>query len=209
MVVVLVIIRIIRRIVLRFFNEPLKLMNRLNALNKIDQCCCAEEVTFLPLSRVENVQRDPEKIKIGRKSVICGQLSVLNHGGEIDIGESCFVGESSRIWSTNKITIGNNVLISHNVNIHDHNSHSLSAEKRHQHFIDIFSIGHPDQLEDVPSRPILIGNDVWIGFNATILKGVTIGEGAVIGACTLITHDVEPYTIVVGNPARVVGESRK
>jgi acetyltransferase-like isoleucine patch superfamily enzyme len=209
MVVVLVIIRIIRRIVLRLFNEPLKLMNRLNALNKIDQCSCAAGVIFLPVSRVENAPRDPKKITIGKKTVICGQLSVLNHGGEIDIGESCFIGESSRIWSTNKITIGNNVLISHNVNIHDHNSHSLSAEKRHQHFVDIFSTGHPDQLEDVPSKPISIGNDVWIGFNANILKGVTIGEGAVIGACTLITHDVEPYTIVVGNPARVVGESRK
>jgi virginiamycin A acetyltransferase len=51
---------------------------------------------------------------------------------------------------------------------------------------------------------ITIGNDVWIGINATILSGVTIGDGAVIGANSLVVSDVEPYTIVAGNPARMV-----
>ena len=51
---------------------------------------------------------------------------------------------------------------------------------------------------------MVIGNDVWIGLEATIMPGVTIGDGAIIGAKSVVTHDVEPYTIVAGNPARMV-----
>lgn len=53
-------------------------------------------------------------------------------------------------------------------------------------------------------EPIIIGDDAWIGFNAIILKGVTIGEGAVVGAGAVVTKDVPPYTVVAGNPAGVV-----
>ncbi len=58
------------------------------------------------------------------------------------------------------------------------------------------------------SAPVKIEDDVWIGFNAAVMKGVTIGRGAVIGACAVITKNVEPYAIMAGNPARKVGESR-
>jgi acetyltransferase-like isoleucine patch superfamily enzyme len=59
--------------------------------------------------------------------------------------------------------------------------------------------GHPSSKGDV-----IIGNDVWIGFGATIMSGVSIGDGAVIGAYTVVTKDVEPYTIVAGNPMRII-----
>ena len=52
--------------------------------------------------------------------------------------------------------------------------------------------------------PIIVGNDVWIGRDATILSGVTIGTGAVIAACSVVSRDVRPYAIVAGNPAREV-----
>jgi acetyltransferase-like isoleucine patch superfamily enzyme len=60
-------------------------------------------------------------------------------------------------------------------------------------------------MTGVAMAPIVIEDDVWIGFNATILKGVTICKGAIIGAATVITKDVPPYAIMVGNPARQVG----
>lgn len=59
-------------------------------------------------------------------------------------------------------------------------------------------VGHPSSKGDV-----VIGNDVWIGSGATIMSGVSVGDGAVIGAQSLVSENVEPYTIVVGNPARM------
>jgi acetyltransferase-like isoleucine patch superfamily enzyme len=59
--------------------------------------------------------------------------------------------------------------------------------------------GHPATRGDV-----IIGNDVWVGFGATILSGVTVGDGAAIGACSVVTRDVPPYAIVAGNPAHLI-----
>jgi len=60
-------------------------------------------------------------------------------------------------------------------------------------------VGHPATNGDV-----VIGNDVWIGYKATILSGVTVGDGAVVGASALVTRDVPPYAVVGGNPARII-----
>ena len=60
------------------------------------------------------------------------------------------------------------------------------------------------QLPDIPIKRTILGNDVWVGTNAVILGGLTIGDGAVIGAGAVVTKDVEPYSIVVGNPAREI-----
>ena len=105
------------------------------------------------------------------------------------------------------ILIGDRVLISHGVNIHDNNSHSISASKRHIHYMQITSTGHPLLLDDINCGEIVIEDDVWLGFNATILKGVKIGRGAIIGAGTIVTSDIPPYAIVAGTPARVIGKS--
>lgn len=59
-------------------------------------------------------------------------------------------------------------------------------------------------MKDIPARDTHIGNDVWIGRNATILSGVNIGDGAIIGACAVVSKDVPPYAVVVGNPAKII-----
>ncbi len=187
---------------------PVAVAGRIDRCRKMEVCLAGEGAYLYPASRIENCQEEPSSIAIGAHSKILGHLAVLRHGGRIRIGESCFVGEYSRIWSAASITIGDRVLISHNVNIHDHNSHSLSATARHVHFKQIFSTGHPEILDDVSAAAIVIEDDAWIGFNVTILKGVTIGRGAVIGAASMITKDVAAYTIVAGSPARVIGNSR-
>ena len=58
--------------------------------------------------------------------------------------------------------------------------------------------------DHVAHAPVIIADKVWIGFNVSVLKGVTIEEGAVIGACSVVTRDIPPYALAVGNPARVI-----
>ena len=60
----------------------------------------------------------------------------------------------------------------------------------------------------VKSRPITIEDKAWIGMNCTILNGVTIGEGAIVGACSVVRENVEPWTVVAGNPAKVIRRIR-
>jgi acetyltransferase-like isoleucine patch superfamily enzyme len=192
----------------KFLRIPSPLTEKLDLLRKKEDCLLGEGACLHPSSRVENNQARQGAIVIAAHTHVLGQLVVLGHGGNIRIGESCFIGEHSRIWSADSITIGDRVLISHNVNIHDHNAHSLSASNRSLHFAQIFSVGHPKVLEDVTSSPVVIEDDAWIGFGSTILKGVTIGKGAIVGAAAVVTKDVAAYAIVVGNPARVVGQAR-
>lgn len=169
------------------------------------QSMMADFVKILPTARIENLANKPNLICIGKNSVLRGELLIFAHAGEIHIGEDCYLGEGSRIWSSESVKIGNRVYISHNVNIHDTNSHSLNPQLRHKHFMEIISTGHPQVNNvDIQSQPILIEDDVWIGFNSTIFKGVTIGKGAVVGACSVVTKDVPEFVVVVGNPAKVI-----
>lgn len=174
---------------------------------KKDACEVLEDVHIYPSANIFNFQSGKSAIRLGPHTHVRGELLVFAHGGKIRVGNSCFIGEDSRVWSATSITIGNRVLVSHCVNIHDSNAHSLSAAHRYSNFRQIVTSGHPSNVEDVPAAPIVIEDDVWIGFNSTILKGVTIGRGAVIGAATLVLDDVSPYTVVAGNPARVIGKS--
>jgi acetyltransferase-like isoleucine patch superfamily enzyme len=167
--------------------------------------CMDGSVKLLSDAKIENIPGDPKLISIGSGSVLRGQLLVFAHGGKISIGQDCYLGEGSRIWSADSVTIGDRVFISHNVNIHDTNSHSTDHKLRYKHFLEIMSTGHPRENDvDIISQSILIENDVWIGFNSTILKGVRIGKGAIVAAGSVVTKDIPSFSIVAGNPAKSV-----
>ncbi len=193
--------KIYKRISNKFANIQLKYLTETCQRKSI----MGDYVKILPTARIENLANKPDLICIGKNSVLRGELLIFAHAGEIHLGEDCYIGENSRIWSSELVKIGNRVYISHNVNIHDTNSHSLSPQIRHEHFIKIISTGHPKINDvDIQSRPVYIEDDVWIGFNSTIFKGVKIGKGAVIGACSVVTKDVPEFVVVVGNPAKVI-----
>jgi acetyltransferase-like isoleucine patch superfamily enzyme len=172
------------------------------------KCIAAEDAHFYPSTAIDNLQAR-DRIEVGRRAHVRGNLHTFTNGGRIRIGDDCYVGDETRIWSMDSITIGDRVLISHNVNIHDHNAHSLSAGDRHLHYLEIIERGHPANLVNVRAQPVVIEADAWIGFNATVLKGVRIGRGAIVGACSVVTKNVDPFTIVVGNPARYVGPAQE
>ncbi len=181
---------------------------RVNFDNKILEL--RDKVIFDSAEAVEEAivyynQKEKNKIRIGSNTIVKAELLVFSHGGEIEIGEYCYIGSETKIWSSKKISIGNRVLIAHNVNIHDNISHSLISSERHVEYQNILTSGeHSDAIK---SAEIFIEDDVWIGFNSTILKGVKIGKGAVIGANAVVTKDILPYSIVVGNPMKVIGST--
>ena len=111
------------------------------------------------------------------------------------IGKQCCFGDFNHVTCVNKISIGDYLLTGKWVTITD-NSHGLSG-------MDIQK--YPPIERPLYSKgPVIIGNNVWIGDKATILPGVTIGDGAIIGANAVVTKDVPPYSVVAGNPARII-----
>lgn len=165
-----------------------------------------KESRILSQGRIVNA-RGSDAIVIGEGTLVAGELLVYPHGGRIEIGDYCYVGEGTRIWSAARVKIGSRVFLAHGVNIHDSDAHSLSAKERHRHFRGVVVYGHRDFAEQAEFAEVVIGDDVWIGFNSVVLKGVTIGEGAVLGAASVVTRDVAPFTIVAGNPAVPIGTS--
>jgi acetyltransferase-like isoleucine patch superfamily enzyme len=151
---------------------------------------------FFPVS-VINRQNDNSKIIIGKHSRIYGTLIVFKTG-KIRIGDYSLLNQGSYLISTADLKIGNRVLISWNVSVFDNNSHPLDAAERHAHFMD------PDAEVTIPSAPVVIEDDVWIGCNCVILKGVTIGKGSIISAGSVVTKSIPPGVIAAGNPAAVI-----
>ncbi len=163
----------------------------------------AKGVKIYPEALLQNAG-DRGHLRIGDFCHLRGELAVLTAEGLLEIGHHSFVGPGSRIWAQRNIKIGCHVLISHLVDIHDTNAHSLDFGPRRLDGFNLFEHGVPVNWDRVTAAPVTIEDDVWIGFKSSILKGVTIGRGAVVAACTVVTSDVPAFTLVAGNPARVI-----
>jgi len=174
-------------------------------MGKPKDCTRETGVVLYDTARIINNRHDASAINIGAFTHVKGELLTFGHGGKITIGEYCFIGEQTRIWSAKEITIGDRVLISHNANIFDNDTHPVNPKARHEQFKQIITTGQPKSI-DLKERPVIIADDVLVGCNSVILSGVIIGRGAIIGAGSVVTGDVPPYTIVAGNPARVIRE---
>lgn len=109
-------------------------------------------------------------------------------------------------WSRDRLIIGKFCQIASGVEfVMNDANHQMNAVSTYPFYtVDGWS-QNPPCADDMPFKGnTVIGNDVWIGQNATILPGVTIGDGAIIGACSVVGSDVEPYTVAAGNPARSI-----
>ncbi len=143
------------------------------------------------------------------RAVVLGKHVSIYAGCSFSVGPQgrCMVGDftllnGALIMTEERIEIGSHCLISWNVGIADSDFHPLAPAQR---LIDAQALA--PFLKDRPPRPklktvpVIIGNNVWIGMNATILKGVTIGENSVVAAGSVVTKSVPPNTVVAGNPA--------
>ena len=139
----------------------------------------------------------PSKLYVGRNCFICEGARIDSNDLEyetskISIGDNCYISYNISVLAGADVDIGKDVLIASNVMITSHN-HGVSNEN---------NLSYMKQA--LVCAPVRIGNGCWIGEKAIILSGVTIGERSVIGAGAVVTKSVPPYSIVVGNPARIV-----
>lgn len=110
----------------------------------------------------------------------------------ISVGDNCYLGDGVQLYAWNeKISIGNHVLIA---------ADAKMITRKHG-FSDMEA---PISEQGYMNAPVIIEDDVWIGFQAIILSGVTIGEGSIVGAGAVVTKNVDPYSIVGGVPAKLI-----
>jgi acetyltransferase-like isoleucine patch superfamily enzyme len=126
----------------------------------------------------------------GNMSIFGGCSIDICPGGTLSLGKG-YINHGVRIVVYSRIQIGNNVAISENVTFRDSDNHVVEGSK------------------NPATDPITIEDDVWIGINVTILKGVTVGAGSVIAANSLVNKDVPPRTLVAGVPAKVIKQDVK
>ncbi|MCL6459082.1 MAG: acyltransferase [Gorillibacterium sp.] len=126
------------------------------------------------------------KLIVGHRVMLYDQVNFYLDapGAEIVIGDHSYINRRTEIIAKTSVRIGSGCAISWDVVITDTDYHQIVGTES--------------------TKPIVIGDEVWIGCKSIILKGVTIGTGAVVAAGSVVTRDVEPYTLVAGTPAKVI-----
>lgn len=137
------------------------------------------------------IQRPAGTIRLGDDVSLVARVTAIFFavlpGATLEIGDEAWLNDGVWFGCTERITIGRRALIGPGVRVFDNAYHDLYDRRR-----------------TPPGRPVTIGDDVWIAAGVTILPGVTVGRGAVLGAGALVQEDVAPFTVVAGNPARLV-----
>ena len=168
----------------------------------VKKSCTDSSVHIGQKARCDNQTGHKENLAIGQNSDIDATISVQKDG-KVVVGNHTTIRYDSFIGAVDRIQIGSYVIISNNVHIYDNNNHPVPPEVRHKMCEEGF-YNDAWKWEHSAHRPVVIEDDVWIGERATILKGVTIGRGSVIGCDSVVTKDVPPYSVAAGNPARVL-----
>ena len=154
--------------------------------------------------------REDVALRIGDRCLLRNEFIFESTAGNITVGDGVYINRKTTVSSRSSIEIGNEVTISWGCVIYDHDSHSILYSDRkvdQNHRLIDFPRGDSDTNKDwrnVAAAPVRICDYSWLGFDVVVLKGVTIGEGAVVGARAVVTRDVPPWTVAAGNPARVV-----
>lgn len=185
---------------IQIYKKSLRLYRRLHLLFFEKECI------FHPKTKIhyENIYlKDNCTLEVGAGSIVEAKIVFDTDRASLTIGKDTFIGASSLICSK-KITIGDDVLVSWGCTVTDHDSHSTQFSERQYDVANWFH-GRKD-WSMVKQESTHIKDKVWIGHNVIILKGVTLGEGCVVGAGSVVTKSVPPWAIVAGNPAKIIRE---
>jgi acetyltransferase-like isoleucine patch superfamily enzyme len=142
------------------------------------------------------------RLSIGNYAMIRGILRV-EAGGRLEIGDEVYIGDGVIISAAAEVTIGRGTFLAHGVQVFDNDTHPLDPVERQNHLDRIIG-GRVHKPYSIPSAPVRIGKGCWIGMNSLVMKGVTIGDGSIIAAGSIVVKNVEPGTIAAGNPARTI-----
>lgn len=151
-------------------------------------------------------------LEIGRESHIFAHFGLLCKDAKIKIGTRSNLGNVN-LACAKEIEIGDDVIMAWGINVLDNDHHSEDWEKRQfdvknsrRAYIESngMDLTRYHDWSSVEMKKITIKNKCWIGCNAIILKGVTIGEGSIIGAGSVVTHDIKPWHLAAGNPCREI-----
>ena len=164
---------------------------------RIDSCGRGSIVT----GRV-SVRASGGSLTVGEHSWVAGYLVLETPQSRLSIGNNVFVGARTTLDCAVSLTIEDDVLVSYGCVIADSDNHSIRASVRRQD-LHGFRTGHYD-WSNPDSKPILVRRSAWIVAHSIILKGVTIGEGAIIGAGSVVTRSVADWSVNAGNPARQI-----
>jgi acetyltransferase-like isoleucine patch superfamily enzyme len=154
------------------------------------------------------VKRFKGRIAIGSDTMVDCRFVLERETGCIEVGDRTFINTATKLICVESIVIGSDVTIAWGCTLYDHNSHSLDWKVRasdHARLMENAQAGRglvaDKDWEGVKARRITIEDKAWLGFGVTVLNGVTIGEGAIVSAMSVVRTDVEPWTVVAGNPA--------
>lgn len=167
-----------------------------------EKAIVGDDVLIRATAICKNPSGKKENIIIGSHSLIQGTIQA-EENAKIKIGDYFYIGQRSLVGAAESITIGDCVIISNDVRIYDNNTHPTQPKSRERMSKEGFST-YKWSWAWPEHSPVVIEDNVWIGQYTTILKGVTIGKGAVVGTRAVVTKDVPPYAVVAGNPAKVV-----
>jgi acetyltransferase-like isoleucine patch superfamily enzyme len=144
----------------------------------------------------------PLGLRIGSNVTIWRTSFAVGPTGLIEIGDECHIANANLVC-TARITLGSGVCVAGGVTIVDSDFHPVSPAARLADTIALSPLGDRRRRPTVDVRPVVVEDDVWIGHNATVLKGVHIGAGATVQPGAVVTHDVPAGATVAGNPACV------
>jgi acetyltransferase-like isoleucine patch superfamily enzyme len=143
-------------------------------------------------------------IDVGRgASLYIGNMFDVGPEGRVTVGDYTLLN-GARIVCDRQVSFGPHCLVSWNVVVMDTYRMPIDPGERREAMRGGWHPAHPWRDACAEARPVSVGANVWIGFDACILPGVTIGDGAVVGARSVVASDVPPYAVVAGNPARLI-----
>lgn len=147
----------------------------------------------------------PEQAVLEGDCVVRGCLR-LEPQGRMRIGSFVYVGDGAIVSAQSEVTIGEATLLAHGVMVFDNNSHPINPHAREIQFRRMVGVKDRYTPIVVDAAPVRIGRRCWIGMNAMVMKGVSIGDDTIVAAGSVVTADLPSGVVAAGNPARVLRE---